>query len=315
MQPTPRSSSLVSTAEGTNGESFHRLDWALLAVAGGVWGSSFFFIAEALDSFQPMLITCLRVVLGWATLSCVRRSHTRIDPHDWPRVALVAVVWMAFPLSMFPLAEQRVSSSVAGMLNGATPIFVAIVATLLLRRPPGARQRLGLAVGSAGIALIGLPSLRNGSNSAIGVGLILLALSSYGLAINLVVPLQQKYGALPVLWRAAGIAAVLLAPFGVAAVPASSFSWHALLANIALGVLGSAVAYVAAGTLAGRVGSTRASTTTYVIPVIALFLGWMVRDETVAILSVLGCAVVLLGAFLASRAERTMNRPSPSRGN
>ena len=304
-----RSSLLVSTAEGSNRESFHGFDWALLAVAGGVWGASFFFIAEALDSFQPMLITWMRVVLGFATLSCVRRAHSRIERQDWPRVALVAVLWMAFPLSMFPLAEQRVSSSVAGMLNGGTPIFVAVVATILLRRPPGARQRMGLVVGTVGITLIGLPSLRNGTSSAVGVGLIVLALCSYGLAINLVVPLQQKYGALPVLWRAAGIAALLLAPFGVTAIPASSFSWHALFANVALGVLGSAVAFVAAGTLAGRVGSTRASMTTYVIPVVALLLGAAVRGETVALLSVLGCAVVLLGAFLASRSETDSTNP------
>ncbi len=300
-----KSTPLVSTAEGSNQGAFGGIDWMLLGIAGGVWGASFFFIAEALDSFQPMLITWLRVALGFATLSCVPRAHSPIDRHDWPKVALIALVWMAFPLSMFPLAEQHVSSSVAGMLNGGTPIFAAIVATVLLRRPPGKRQRLGLIVGSLGIALIGWPSLREGSSSAIGVGLILLALCSYGLAINIVVPMQQKYGALPVLWRAAGIAALMLAPFGIAAVPASTFSWHSLFANIALGVLGSAVAYVAAGTLAGRVGSTRAAMTTYVIPVVALFLGAAVRSEAIALLSVLGCATVLFGAFLASRSERT----------
>ncbi len=299
-----KSTPLVSTAEGSNQDSFHGIDWMLLGVAGGVWGASFFFIAEALDSFQPMLITWLRVALGFATLSCVPRAHSPIDRQDWPKVALIALVWMAFPLSMFPLAEQHVSSSVAGMLNGGTPIFAAVVATVLLRRPPGKRQRLGLIVGTLGIALIGWPSLREGSSSAIGVGLILLALCSYGLAINIVVPMQQKYGALPVLWRAAGIAALMLAPFGVAAVPSSSFSWHSLFANIALGVLGSAVAFVAAGTLAGRVGSTRAAMTTYVIPVVALFLGAAVRSEAIALLSVVGCATVLSGAFLASRSEK-----------
>ncbi len=303
--PAQRSPSLVATAEGSHSDSFHALDWMLLALAGGVWGSSFYFIAVALGSFQPMLITWLRMVFGFATLTCIPGARRHIERQDWPRVALIGLVWMAFPLSMFPLAEQRVSSSVAGMLNGATPIFVAVVATVLLRRLPGVRQRLGLLLGTIGIALIGWPSLRDGSNSAVGVAMILIALCSYGLAINLVVPLQQKYGALPVLWRAAGVAAALLTPFGVAAVPASSFSWHALAANAALGVLGSAVAFVAAGTLVGRVGSTRGSTTIYIVPVVALFLGAAVREETVAPMSVFGCAAVLLGAFVASRSERS----------
>lgn len=296
---------IVSTAEGTHaGSSFGTVDWALLLTAGVIWGSSFFFIAEALESFEPMLITWLRVLLGFATLSCVPRAHAPVDRADWPRIALLAVVWMAFPLSMFPIAEQHVSSSVTGMLNGAMPIFAALVATVLLRRLPGVRQRAGLAAGTLGLVMVGLPSLSEGASSALGVLLILVALASYGIAINLVVPLQQRYGALPVLRRSAGVAAVLLMPFGLAAVPASAWSWSAVAACVALGVLGSAVAFIAAGTLAGRVGSTRASTTTYLIPVVSLLLGVIVRNETVDALAVAGCAVVLLGAFLVSRKER-----------
>lgn len=300
----PSTSSLVSTAEGTHAGSFRPLDWALLLTAGGIWGSSFFFIAEALESFQPMLITWLRVVLGFVTLSCVPRAHTPVARADWPRIGLIAVVWMAFPLSMFPIAERHVSSSVTGMLNGAMPIFTALVATVLLRRLPGVRQRVGLAVGTVGLALVGFPTLTEGASSALGVLLILVALASYGVAINVVVPLQQRYGALPVLRRAAGIAALILTPFGLAAVPSSSWSWSAVGASLVLGVLGSAIAFIAAGTLAGRVGSTRGSTTTYLIPVVSLGLGVVVRGESVHLLAVLGCAVVLAGAFLVSRAER-----------
>jgi drug/metabolite transporter (DMT)-like permease len=295
---------LVSTAEGTHAGSYRPLDWVLLATAGGIWGSSFFFIAEALEAFSPMLITWLRVVLGFLTLSCVPQAHAPVDRADRPRIALLSVVWMAFPLSMFPLAEQRVSSSVTGMLNGATPIFVAIVATLLLRRLPGVRQRAGLALGTFGIVLIGLPSIDDGGSSAIGVLLILLALACYGVSLNVVVPLQQRYGALAVFRRVAGLAALLLTPFGLAAIPSSSWSWKAAACTLALGVLGSAVAYIAAGTLAGRVGSTRASTTTYLIPVVSLVLGVAVRDESVAALSIVGSAIVLSGAFLVTRAER-----------
>ena len=70
---------------------------------------------------------------------------------------------------------------------------------------------------------------------------------------------------------------------------------------VALGVLGTSFAYVIAATNAGRLGSTRASVTTYIIPVVSLALGALVRNETVAVLAVLGCAVALFGAWLAGR--------------
>jgi drug/metabolite transporter (DMT)-like permease len=298
---TAGSGRLVQTAEGTHEGAFRAFDWALLLTAGCIWGSSFFFIANALDSFQPMLITWLRVLLGFLTLSLVPRAHARIDRADWQRVVLVGLVWMAFPLSMFPIAEQHVSSSVTGMLNGALPIFAAAIASILLHRLPGTRQRWGLAIGTVGVILIGLPSLTEGSSSAFGVLLIVLALMSYGVAINVVVPLQQRYGALPVLRSVAMVAAVLLAPFGLLAIPSSSFSWKAAGSTLALGALGSAVAFVAAATLAGRVGSTRGSTTTYLIPVVSLALGAWVLHESVDLLSVVGSAIVLLGAFVMSR--------------
>jgi drug/metabolite transporter (DMT)-like permease len=303
------SRSLVSTAEGTNRGAFGPQEWGLLATAGCVWGSSFFFIAEALEHFQPMLITWMRVVLGFCTMSLFPASRTPIDRADWKRVGFLGVIWMSIPLSMFPFAERRVSSSVTGMLNAAVPIFTAIVATVLLRRLPGVRQRWGLFVGTCGIVLIGIPSIRAGGTETIGVLMILFALSCYGVASNVVVPLQQKYGALPILRRVAGVASVLLAPFGIAGAMNSTFGWKALAANTALGVFGSALAFVALMTLAGRVGSTRASTNTYLIPVVALFLGTVVRGEDIELLSILGCVVVLIGAYLASRAD-VSNKPA-----
>jgi drug/metabolite transporter (DMT)-like permease len=133
--------------------------------------------------------------------------------------------------------------------------------------------------------------------------LVLAALLCYGFAINLVGPLQQQYGAVPVLARVSVIAAVLTAPYGLSSLPGSHFSWAALAATLAVGCLGTGIAFVAAATLIGRVGSTRASTLTYLLPVIAILLGITFRHETVMAIQVVGCALVLLGAFLTSRRE------------
>jgi drug/metabolite transporter (DMT)-like permease len=293
----------MSTAVAAPAEhQMSALDWGRLAAPGLVWGSSFFFIAEGLESFPAAMITPMRVAFGFATLGCfgaARRAD--ITRADLRRIVVLGVVWMAFPLSMFPFAEERVSSSVTGMLNGATPLFVATVAALLARRPPPSRQVLGLAVGTVGIISIALPAWGDGRSSAVGVVMILAALCSYGVALNLAVPLQRTYGTLPVMWRAQGVALVLTTPLAIPSAGDIDFHWRSFAAVVALGVLGTALAYVLMADNAGRLGSTRASVSTYIIPVVALLLGALVRGETVAALSVAGCAVALAGAYLAGR--------------
>jgi drug/metabolite transporter (DMT)-like permease len=106
-----------------------------------------------------------------------------------------------------------------------------------------------------------------------------------------------------VILRAQVIAAALLALPAALAQPGSAFAWSSVAAVAVLGALGTAVAFAAFSTLAGRVGSTRASVTTYLLPAVAIALGAIVRDERIALASVGGCALILAGAYLTTRAR------------
>lgn len=289
-------------AFGVTSMSEARTDLARLAVPGLIWGTSFYFIAEGLEAFPAIMITPMRIGLGFATLAFVPAARMKLPREAWPRLFLLGLIWMAVPLTMFPFAGERVASSVSGMLNGAIPLFVATVATLVYKRRPSRSQLYGLAVGFGGVVLIALPTLDDGSSSAIGLLLIFIALACYGFALDLAAPLQREYGALPVLWNTQLVAFVLTAPFGVAKVGDVDFAWKPFLMIVAMGVFGTALAYVAMAANAGRFGSTRASVTTYLIPVVSLILGAVILDEAVEIVSVLGCAVTLWGAYLAGRA-------------
>jgi drug/metabolite transporter (DMT)-like permease len=281
-------------------------DWARWAVPGLVWGTSFYFIAEGLTAFPAALITPMRLGIGFLTLGMFSSTRrTTIEPADRWRVALLGVIWMAIPLSLFPFAEERVSSSVTGMLNGAMPIFVTAVAAMLAHRLPAARRVLGLAVGFAGVVLIAIPAGGSGSSSWIGIAMIFVALVFYGFALNLAAPLQQKYGSPALMWRAQGVALALTLPIGLTQVGSIRFTWSALFAMLALGMFGTALAYVAMANNVGRLGSSRASASIYLIPVVSLFLGAVVRHEQVAMLSVLGCVVALAGAYLATSSARS----------
>jgi drug/metabolite transporter (DMT)-like permease len=279
------------------------MDWILLIVPGVIWGASFLFIAEGLEVMGPNGVTFTRILIGFLTLTVFRGSRRPVSWDDWLGTALVGVLWMAFPLSMFPYAERHVSSALTGMLNGAVPLFVASVAAGIARRWPSRGIVMGLAVGLAGGALMALPTLRQGRSTVLGVLLILAALVSYGFALNVARPVQQRSGALPVIWRAQAVALLLTAPLGLPEVLRARWAAGPLLSLLALGALGTGVAYVLTVMAAGRLGATKASATAFLIPPVALVLGVVVRGEHVAPLSVLGGVVCLGGAWLMRRAQ------------
>ena len=294
---------LIETAHGTRREAFGAQEWALLVAIALIWGSSFVFIEIGLEHFEPGLIAFLRVGFGALTLAFLPGSRGHVDRADLPRIALLGVVWMGAPLLLFPIGQQWIDSSLAGMINGAVPIFATVTAAILLRKPPATRQFAGVAIGFLGVVMVLWPAARNADATALGAGLILLAVVFYGLAVNLAVPLQQRYGALPVLVRAQAAALILLAPAALIGLPDSEFAWSSTLAVVALGFFGTGWAFVAMTTLVGRVGATRGSVAIYFIPVVAIALGVIFEDETVAAVSLLGTALVLAGAYLTSRRE------------
>ncbi|HZJ55555.1 MAG TPA: DMT family transporter [Myxococcaceae bacterium] len=278
-------------------------DWLLLLGPGFIWGASFLFIAEGLRSVEPNGLTFARILVGFVTLGLVPSARRPIAREDRRKVILLGLIWLALPLSMFPLAEQRVSSALTGMLNGANPLFVALVAAAFSRRLPGRDVLVGLAVGLAGTVLVAWPSLTLGGSSLDGVLLVLAGVTCYGFALNLARPLQQRSGALPVIWRAQAWALVMTAPLGVPELLRAHWSPGPLLSVLALGALGTGVAYVLLAVAAGRMGATRAAATTFLIPGVALLLGWLVRGEHVAALAIVGGVVCVGGAWLMRRAQ------------
>ena len=272
-------------------------DWSLLVVPGVIWGASFLFIAEGLDAAAPNGVTFTRLAIGFLTLSLFPSARRPVARADWAGTAALGVLWFAFPLSMFPFAEQHVSSALTGMLNGATPLCVAAVASLLAQRLPDRGTLVGLFVGFGGAVVMALPAL-GGSSSAFGVTLIVAALVSYGMALNIARPLQQRHGAIPVVWRALGVALILTAPLGLPAALDGQWTLRPALAMLGLGAGGTAIATILTATAAGRMGATRASATAFFIPVVALVLGVVIRHEVVTAVSLFGAGICLLGAAI-----------------
>ena len=295
---------VVAPPATTEGQAFALRDWVLLGGIALTWGSSFVFIEEALENFEPALIAFLRILFGALTVVWLKRARVPVARSDWGAVIVTGLLWMAIPFLLFPIAQQWIDSSLAGMINGAVPLFAALVATLISRRLPGMSQALGLVVGFAGVVAVSWPAVQGARSSATGVLLVLLATVCYGIALNVVVPLQRKYGSFSILLRVQAVALALTLVPAVIGAADSTFAWNSLLAIVPLGALGTGLAFVWMTALAGRVGPSRGSVTIYFIPVVAIVLGTIFRNESIALMSLFGTALVLFGAYLTSRAER-----------
>ena len=294
-----------SSAAPTTSAAFTPQDWTIFTSIGLIWGASFLFIAIGLESLEPGVITSMRVALGAITLGLLPGSRLRLRPEDRLHMVALSIIWVGIPFTLFPLAEQHINSAVTGLLNGAVPTFTAMFGLLFFGRRTTGPQLLGLAVGLVGVVLISLPSLSQGSSQALGVGLVLLATLCYGLATNLAAPLQARYGSRGVMARMLALATIWTLPFGLISLPSSQVELAPLLAVLVLGVVGTGIAYLLMGMLVGRVGPTRASFITYLIPVVSLVLGVVFKDDHVAALALVGVGLVVTGALLAGKRERT----------
>lgn len=308
--PLPRR--FLVGAAGSRAGAFGPTEWSLVVGVGLVWGASFLFIAEGLEAFPPALVAFIRLSLGTLTLAAFPRARQPIERGDWPTVAALGTLWMAIPFTLFPIAQQWVDSSVAGMINGCMPVLTAAVAAVVFRLRTAPGVVAGIAVGFAGVLLVSLPNAVGGRARPLGVTLLLLAVLLYAVASNLTVPLQQRYGALPVILRAQLVAVALT---GVAAAITGrdvDWQWSSAAAMVPLGALGSGFAFIAFATLLGRAGAARGAIAIYLVPGVAIALGVVLRNESVEPLAVVGSALIIVGAWITgSRADADTPRARP----
>lgn len=290
------------TNVGSRTDAYGPTEWGLTLAIGLIWGSAFLWIALGVDHLAPGVVAFGRVALGAAALAAFPAARRTIARPDWGRIAVVAVLGNAAPALLYAVAETELDSAVAGMITSGVPILSLTVAGFMMRRLPGRSQAVGIGLGFLGIVLMTWPSMRGADATPMGVGLVFLATLGYAISGNLLVPLQQRYGGPAVTLWALVVSSVVLAPIGAATLAESEFTAGSVAAVVVLGVVGTGIARSLAATLAGRVGAPRMSTTTYLIPVVAVVLGVTFRDETVAPMALVGVAIVLLGAFVASRA-------------
>ncbi len=305
MKTPERRRTATPTNIGSRPGAYGPAEWGLTLTIGLIWGSAFLWIALGVEHLAPGVVAFARMVLGALALAAFPMARKGIERSDWGRFVIVAIAGNTAPALLFAVAETELDSAVAGMVTAGTPIVALVIASVMLKSLPGRSQVIGIGLGFVGIVMMTAPSLSGARAAPFGVLLVILAIFGYGLNSNLIVPLQQKYGGPTVVLWSLVISSILLAPIAALGINSSEFTMSAVLAVLILGVVGTGLARVLATTLAGRVGGPRMTTTTYLIPVVAIILGVVFRDEVVQPIAIVGVAVVFIAAYAATRAVRT----------
>ena len=269
-----------------------------------LWASAFVGIRAAGEDLSPGALSLGRLAVGSALLGVfVLLQRGRLPGRrDWPGIVVCGVLWFGLYNLALNEAEQRVDAGTAAMLVNVGPILIALLAGWLLREGFPRALVAGCAVAFAGAVVIGLATSERGVAASWGAVLCVAAAAFYAGGVVAQKPLLSRASALHVTWLAATIGLVVCLPFAatladeVGDADASSIAWM-----VYLGVFPTAIgfltwAYALSRTTAGRMGAT-----TYLVPPIAILIGWALLAESPEPLAFLGGALCLGGVVITRR--------------
>jgi drug/metabolite transporter (DMT)-like permease len=277
-----------------------------LALAA-IWGMSFLFIKVGDGSFAPLQLALLRVALGTGTLLgivAVRGDRLPVGLRVWGHLLVASLLLNVLPFAFFAYGEMHVTSILAGIWNGSAPLWTTIVAVSIYRTErPTWVGAVGISLGFVGVLVV-LGGSGFGSGTLLGNLLCLGAAVCYGLgypyARRFLTGLDVSLVALSAAQLMCATAVLLAAVLLTTSVPHTVTS-GAVVSVVALGILGTGVAYVLNYSLIREAGATAASTVTYLVPLFATIVGVVALREPLTINEPIGGAIVVLGVVLSQR--------------
>lgn len=268
-----------------------------------IWGSSFILIKNGLEGYSIWQSATIRLVSALFVMSFLAIRHIRKIPKGKiPWILLVGLLSMFFPSYLFCAAETNLNSSTAGILNALTPLFTGVFAVTFWGKSISKKQGVGLAIGFISTTFL----LLINSNSQLSFNeyalLVIAATICYGTNINIVKHYLFDVNSLHITTVAVTFAGILALIFLVFSgyqeyITVDSGQIYSLLSLITLGVLGTALAQLLQNQLIQKSSVAFASSTTYLIPVVAVFWGLM-DGENLIIFHYIGMAGIIAGVWL-----------------
>lgn len=281
--------------------------WYLLIFLGCVWGSSFLLMKLGLKGVNPIQMGSLRILFAAAFLIVVGfKQISKIPLYKWKYIALTSMFGTFLPVYLFAIALSKIDGSISSILNSLTPLNTLIAGILFFKMDVQRRQIFGVIIGFVGCVLLVLfGEGENTTENYYYALLVVLASVFYGINVNLI----KKYlSDLKPLTISTGNFIVMLFPallvlyfsdfFEIANEPkvVTSLGYMAIL-----GIVGTGLSNILFFKLIQLSSPVFASSVTYLIPVVAILLGYFVMNETLNVVQGIGASVVLLGVYFSSK--------------
>ncbi len=290
----------------------HRLAAGATLITVILWASAFVGIRYADRDFSPGALALGRLLVGSMALGLIVLGRREPMPsrREMANIVLCGVLWFGVYNVVLNEAERRVDAGTAAMLVNIGPILIAILAGLILREGFPRRLLAGCLVSFTGALVIGFAVSGHGFREGWGAVLCVIAAIAYAGGVVAQKPALRHASALYVTWLACTIGAVSTLPFAPSLVHqlgharSSAIGWLVYLGVAPTAIGFGTWAYALARTTAGRMGST-----TYLVPPLALLMGWVLRGETPPALALPGGALCLAGVAVSRGAVRLRTVP------
>ncbi len=279
----------------------------VLLLLGALWGASFLFIKIGVAEMPPDTLVALRLMIGALILLValyVSGQRLPLGWSVWRDFAFIGFIGLIMPFTLITWGEQSIPSGMAAILNGITPLFSALIAYLWMRSEHlSGLKLLGVMLGFVGVIVaVGITQFSLHSASTQAQLAVLLAAACYGLSG---VYSRKAFKGMPALVPATGqlvAGALMLTPVALlrSGIPNPLPSFGALAAVLALGVFGTAVAYIMLYWLIERIGATRTSMVTYLVAPFGLMYGAVFLNELISPNTLFGLGLVVVGILLAN---------------
>jgi drug/metabolite transporter (DMT)-like permease len=290
--------------------------WLLFAAMSVIWGIPYLLIKVALRDLTPGTLVFARTGIAAVLLVPLAAKRGLLRPllAKWPVLLLYTVIEIAGPWLMLSRAEQRLSSSLAGLLIAAVPLIGAVAVMVIGGDSRDdrldARRLVGLLVGLAGVGV--LVGVDVGGSDAWAVVAIAITATGYATGPILIARKLADLPTLGVVAASLGLTALGYAPVAAAQWP-THLSAKVIWSVLVLALVCTALAFMVFFALIAEVGPARATVITYVNPAIALLLGVVLLNEPFTIGIAIGFPLILVGCFFATsrnRARRPPRRPA-----